>query len=213
MPETIFLFVYKLQEGYTYRHDQVFIVGGEKTREGLTASQLPTAMARLVDFANQNDNLNELHKAAILHFALAYYHPYFDGNGRTARLFHLWYLVQHGYPAALFTPFSHYIAESKAGYYRAYEQIESNALITGYTDVTPFLAYFCEEAGTVTEKERQLWEYVLSAYGTEEFTTKRLEKDFSNAAYATIRTFVMKFTSIGLLKSRKAGNKVIYRTA
>lgn len=32
------------------------------------------------------------------------------------------------------------------------------------------------EAGTVTEKERQLWEYVLSAYGTEEFTTKRLEK-------------------------------------
>lgn len=40
--------------------------------------------------------------------------------------------------------FSHYIAESKAGYYRAYEQIESNALITGYTDVTPFLAYFCE---------------------------------------------------------------------
>lgn len=69
------------------------------------------------------------------------------------------------------------------------------------------------EAGTVTEKERQLWEYVLSAYGTEEFTTKRLEKDFSNAAYATIRTFVTKFTSIGLLKSRKAGNKVIYRTA
>lgn len=69
------------------------------------------------------------------------------------------------------------------------------------------------EAGTVTEKERQLWEYVLSAYGTEEFTTKRLEKDFSNAAYATIRTFVMKFTSIGLLKSRKAGNKVIYKTA
>ena len=116
MPETIFLFVYKLQEGCPYRHDQVFIVGGEETREGLTASQLPTAMARLVDFANQNDNLNELHKAAILHFALAYYHPYFGGNGRTARLFHLWYLVQHGYPAALFTPFSHYIAESKAAH-------------------------------------------------------------------------------------------------
>ena len=42
-------------------------------------------------------------------------------------------------------------------------------------------------AGTVTEKQRQLWEYVLSAYGTEEFTTKRLEKDFGNAAYTTIR--------------------------
>ena len=68
------------------------------------------------------------------------------------------------------------------------------------------------EAGTVTEKERQLWEYVLSAYGTEEFTTKRLEKDFGNAAYTTIRAFVMKFASMGLLKARKAGNKVLYRT-
>lgn len=227
----------KLQAGNLYRHDHVFIVGGGKTREGLAASRLPEAMARLIDFANQNDDINELHKAAILHFVFAYYHPYFDGNGRTARLFHLWYLVQHGYPAALFTPFSHYIAESKARYYRAYEQIEANAQITGYTDVTPFLSYFCADvygrlqfgadephadmqiykdalaAGTITEKERQLWEYVLSAYGTEEFTTKRLEKDFGNAAYATIRTFVMKFTSMGLLKSRKAGNKVLYRTA
>ena len=43
-------------------------------------------------------------------------------------------------------------------------------------------------------------------------TTKRLEKDFGNAAYATIRAFVMKFASMGLLKARKAGNKVLYRT-
>lgn len=46
-------------------------------------------MKRLVDFANAKDGINELHKAAILHLAFAYYHPYFDGNGRTARLLHL----------------------------------------------------------------------------------------------------------------------------
>ena len=102
-------------------------------------------MKRLVDFANAKDGINELHKAAILHFAFAYYHPYFDGNGRTARLLHLWYLVQQGYPAALFTPFSHYIAESKSAYYKAYDRVEKNALISGYTDVTPFLSYFCNE--------------------------------------------------------------------
>lgn len=80
-------------------------MGGEEPRPGLPAERLPGAMKCLVDFANANDGINELHKAAILHFAFAYYHPYFDGNGRTARLFHLWYLVQQGYPAALFTPF------------------------------------------------------------------------------------------------------------
>ena len=67
------------------------------------------------------------------------------------------------------------------------------------------------EEGKITEKERLLWEYVLSAYGAEEFTTKQLEKDFRNAAYATIRTFVMKFHEMGLLTARKAGNRVFYR--
>ena len=225
----------RLLPDHFYRHDHVYVVGGEQSREGLPAQQLSDAMKRLVDFTNAKDGINELHKAAILHFAFAYYHPYFDGNGRTARLLHLWYLVQQGYPAALFTPFSRYIAESKAAYYKAYDRVEKNALISGYTDVTPFLSYFCNEVynrlqvdvippqadlqvyqtalanGKITEKERLLWEYVLSAYGTEEFTTKQLEKDFHNAAYATIRTFVIKFHEMGLLAARKAGNRVYYK--
>ena len=225
----------RLLPDHFYRHDVVYVVDGEESREGLPAQQLPDAMKRLVDFTNAKDGINELHKAAILHFAFAYYHPYFDGNGRTARLLHLWYLVQQGYPAALFTPFSRYIAESKAAYYKAYDRVEKNALISGYTDVTPFLSYFCNEVynrlqvdaappqadlqvyqtalaeGKITEKERLLWEYVLSAYGTEEFTTKQLEKDFRNAAYATIRTFVMKFHEMELLVARKTGNRVFYK--
>lgn len=225
----------KLLPDHFYRHDAVYIVGGEESRKGLSDELLPQVMKQLIDFANAEDDLNELHKAAILHFAFAYYHPYFDGNGRTARLLHLWYLARHGYPAALFTPFSRYIAESKAAYYKAYERVEKNAMLTGYTDVTPFLSYFCKEVynrlqadtapahtdfkvyqqalveGRITEKERRLWEYVLSAYGTSEFTTKQLEKDFHNAAYATIRTFVMKFHDMDLLASRNAGNRVFYK--
>ena len=227
----------RLLPDHFYRHDNVYVVGGEESREGLPAQQLPDAMKRLIDFANAKDGINELQKAAILHFAFAYYHPYFDGNGRTARLLHLWYLVQQGYPAALFTPFSRYIAESKATYYKAYDRVEKNALISDHTDVTPFLSYFCNEVynrlqvdvappqielqvyqialaeGKITEKERLLWEYVLSAYGTEEFTTKQLEKDFRNAAYATIRTFVMKFHEMGLLAARKTGNRAFYKIA
>ena len=225
----------KLLPGHFYRHDAVYIVGGEESRKGLSDKLLPQVMKQLIDFANAEDDLNELHKAAILHFAFAYYHPYFDGNGRTARLLHLWYLARHGYPAALFTPFSRYIAESKAAYYKAYERVEKNAMLTGYTDVTPFLSYFCKEVynrlqadtapahtdfkmyqqalveGRITEKELLLWEYVLSAYGTSEFTTKQLEKDFRNAAYATIRTFVMKFHDMDLLAARNAGNRVFYK--
>ena len=64
--------------------------------------------------------------------------------------------------------------------------------------------------GMVTEKETKLWDFVLSRYGTGEFSTKQLEKDFGNAAYATIRAFVMKFRQLDLLEGRKYGNRIKY---
>lgn len=63
----------------------------------------------------------------------------------------------------------------------------------------------------VTEKESELWKYVLSFYGEDEFSTKQLEKDFGNAAYATIRSFVIKFEELGLLTSQRFGNRVKYK--
>jgi transcriptional regulator of heat shock response len=65
-------------------------------------------------------------------------------------------------------------------------------------------------SGTVTEKEQKLWNYVLSAYGTEPFSTKQLEKDYGDAAYATIRSFVRKFQELGLLDSQTYRNRVKY---
>lgn len=50
-------------------------------------------------------------------------------------------------------------------------------------------------------------------YGDAEFSTKQLEKDFGDAAYATIRSFVLKFEKLGLLKSMQYGNRVKYAVA
>lgn len=65
--------------------------------------------------------------------------------------------------------------------------------------------------GKVTEKEIKLWRFVLSAYGPDEFSTKQLEKDFGDAAYATIRGFVLKFEQLGLLSSVKYGTRIKYK--
>ena len=223
----------RLLPGNLYRHDSVYIVGGKVEHTGLPWQRLPAYMAELVAFAAEAAQ-NDLVKAAILHFALAYLHPYFDGNGRMARLLHLWYLVQQGYTSALFVPMSRFIEESRSRYYKAYTLVEQNQQISGVLDVTPFLTYFAESVysrlgegqpqprtlqafdealrqGKVTEKERALWQFVLTAYGDEEFSTKRLEKDFGDAAYATIRSFVLKFERLGFLTSVRYGNRVKYR--
>ena len=55
-----------------------------------------------------------------------------------------------------------------------------------------------------------MWKFVLPAYGDAEFSTKQLEKDFGNAAYATIRSFVLKFEKLGPRQSARYGNRVKY---
>lgn len=224
----------RLPPGSLYRQDSVYIVGAKLEHTGLPWQKLPEYMAEWAAFAGREDGMNDLLKAAVLHFALAYFHPYFDGNGRMARLVHLWYLVQRGYPSALFVPLSDYIQRSRRRYYQAYTLIEQNASISGVLDVTPFLDYFIQwvyhqmdsvlpparttadfqralDQGRVTEKEKALWNFVLSAYGTGEFSTKQLEKDFGGAAYATIRGFVQKFQQLGLLRAVRYGSRTKYQ--
>ncbi len=224
----------KLESGSLYRHDNVFVVSDRVEHSGLDWQKVSKFMKLLIDFANEEDELNDLIKASVIHFYIAYVHPYFDGNGRMARLVHLWFLVQKGYRSALFIPFSDKIAKSRKAYYEAYNLIEKNKEFIGKLDVTPFIMYFTDnvydkiddgcadmqilsayddaaKAGKITEKEAILWKFVLSFYGTGEFSTKQLEKDFGNAAYATIRAFVLKFEKLGLLFSVKYGTRVKYK--
>ena len=224
----------KLLEGNLYRHDTVYIVSDHVEHSGLDYKKVPEFMKSLITFANAEDDINDLIKAAIIHFYIAFVHPYFDGNGRIARLVHLWFLIQQGYQSALFIPFSSKIEASRKAYYDAYTVIEENKKLSGKIDVTPFILYFIRnvynkmnddtvnidslaiydeaiKSGKITEKETKLWKFVLSYYGTTEFSTKQLEKDFGDAAYATIRGFVLKFEELGLLSSVRYGPRVKYK--
>lgn len=224
----------QLLPGQRYRHDHVYIIGDKLEHTGLPWNKLTGYMEQLVAFIQQDSSINDLWKAALIHFYLAYLHPYFDGNGRMARLLHLWYLVQQGYSSALFVPLSEYIEHSRKKYYDAFSLVEQNARISGVLDVTPFLLYFTEEVyhklrseqpdrittdtfrqalqnGKITEKEHALWQFVLTAYADQPFSTKQLEKDFGNAAYATIRGFVLKFTELGLLRATKFSTRTKYQ--
>ena len=223
----------KLKAGAYYRHDSVFVVSSRIEHIGMDCKKIPSAMKSLVDFINADDNINELFKAAIIHFYIAYIHPWFDGNGRMARMIHLWYLIRSGFSSALFVPFSSLISKSVNNYYKAFTLVEENEKTSGFTDITPFVAYCCNEiyvkskkedsvtllnekftemlsCGKITKKEETMWKFVISFYGNGEFSTKQLEKDFGDAAYATIRSFVIKFEENGLLKKTRYSNRVKY---
>ena len=65
--------------------------------------------------------------------------------------------------------------------------------------------------GQITEKEASLWNFVLSQFSDSPFSTKELEKAYGNAAYATIRSFVLKFSALGLLETIKYTTKNKYK--
>jgi len=56
-------------------------------------------VSELCEFANVDNEdifIHPIIKGIIIHFILAYIHPFSDGNGRTARTLFYWYMIKKG---------------------------------------------------------------------------------------------------------------------
>ncbi len=99
------------------------------------AEQLPARLKALCAFANADDEDRFVHpvvRAILLHFWLAYDHPFEDGNGRTARLLFFWQMHKRGYWLAEYLPISRLIRKAPAQYERAFLETETDGGDTTY---------------------------------------------------------------------------------
>lgn len=71
----------RLLPGHHYRHDAVYIVGEKVEHTGLNREQLSEYMGDPVSFIHESTPMNDLIKAALIHFYIAYLHPYLEKNG------------------------------------------------------------------------------------------------------------------------------------
>lgn len=76
--------------------------------------------------------IHPLLRGIIVHFMLAYMHPFVDGNGRTARALFYWYMLRQGYPLTEYLSISSVIARSKRQYEQAYLYTEHDEHDLGY---------------------------------------------------------------------------------
>lgn len=87
-------------------------------------------------FANEGDGgerfIHPVVRAILLHFWLAYDHPFEDGNGRTARILFFWSMHRSGYWLAEYLPISRLIRAAPAQYGRAFLESESDEGDTTY---------------------------------------------------------------------------------
>lgn len=65
------------------------------------ALKVGNLMDDLVDWVNTTNELNIAIKSSIFHHRFVWIHPFFDGNGRTARLLFNLLMMKEGYPPAI----------------------------------------------------------------------------------------------------------------
>ena len=117
--------------------------------------EIPEFVESLCNFFN-NDNprtfIHPIIRGIIVHFMLAFMHPFVDGNGRTARALFYWYMLKEGYKLTEYISISRVIAKSKANYEKAFRYVENDGNDVGY-----FVAY---NLGALEKSFQQLRDYI-----------------------------------------------------
>lgn len=229
------------RDGGRFRTDSDDIVVSDKlTGEVVftpqTEENMRLGLKELLKYANTDEKSNEdfthpIIKAAIIHFWIAYLHPFPDGNGRTARAIFYWYLRKKGYWLFEYLAVSKAIKESRTQYDNAFLHTEYDD-----NDLTYFLLYitkiveksvinlqkYCEKKFKETElskkikvlledlNERQIslvhyiHEHPGSAIEIKPHQTK------NGISYETARKDLLTLTHKGFLTEVRRGKKNVY---
>lgn len=138
------------------------------------ADELKQRLQRLCDFANSTDEgdgmfLHPVVKAIVLHFMLAYDHPFCDGNGRTARALFYWAMAKQGYWLLEFVSISKVIKAASVQYGKAFLYTE-----TDDNDVTYFLIH---QLGVIHQAIEALHDYLDKKTHDINITEQLLQKN------------------------------------
>jgi Fic family protein len=128
------------------------------------ARDVPALMAGLVAWVDQaaRDGLPVPMIAGLAHYQFVTIHPYYDGNGRTARLLATFLLHRGGYSLNGFFSLEEHHHRDLAGYYRSLAVHPHHNYYEGraVADVTPWLEHFIQTlAGVFTAAKDEALRY------------------------------------------------------
>ena len=192
--------------------DDDIVVGGH-TGEVLhvppPASKLHDELRALCEWANEDGDefVHPVLKAAMLHFWLAYLHPFCDGNGRTARALFYLHALQHGYWLFEYFSISRVILRRRSQYGRAFLYSEADE-----NDLTYFLTFHVHAIEKALE---EFWEYVERKMQEDQELEVRVSKDggFNHRQRALLSRALKDSGAVFTIESHRASHDVAYGTA
>ena len=198
------------------------------------AEELPKRLEAMCDFANGKTPGFFVHpviRGILLHFWLAYDHPFVDGNGRTARALFYWQMLHSRYWLFEFISISQFLRKAPVQYGTAFLHTE-----TDENDLTYFIIH---QAEVIRHALDELHIYVarkssetracLDALQTHPELNHRQQSVISHAVrhpgfvytiaghgarhavvYQTARTDLLNLAKLELLEQRKAGRRFVF---
>jgi Fic family protein len=194
---------------------------------------LPDRLGALCRFANRKEDdsmfIHPVLKAMLLHFMLAYDHPFVNGNGRTARALFYWSMLRSGYWLSEYVSISSVIAEAKVKYGHAFLKTE--------TDRGDLTYFFLHQADVLhkalvrlhdyLDKKKQVIKEMTAAKGhvlnqrqlviIEEIKNNRARKTTIaehqkrfGVSYLTARADLLELVDYSLLERFKSGKQFIF---
>ena len=222
-------------EGVFRKKDDIYVVDGIS---GLVAhtppsyTEIDNMITDLCNFANNDNDSNFIHpiiKGIIIHFVLAYIHPFADGNGRTARSLFYWYLIKKGYWLTEYLSISRIIYTNKTSYEKAFLYTENdgndlsyfiqyhlNVMKKAFEELKKYLQRKIDEqqnllrfSGISNINERQ--RYVLRTISESKrtfFTPKELATQF-DISVKTARTDLQSLVDMGFLSPTHLNKRAV----
>ncbi|MFH2045858.1 MAG: Fic family protein [Pseudomonadota bacterium] len=212
----------------------VFNNDGQILHTPTKAADVPDLIEALCNFANKDSNdefVNPIIKGILIHFWLAYVHPFMDGNGRMARALFYWYMLKHKYWLFEYLSLSTAILSSRSQYYKSFLYSE-----TDDNDATYFIVYNLKAIHNALEmlnvyierkqkEKRNAYRFVVNYPSLnlrqrallasalekpEEIYSIEKHSNVHGVTYQTARTDLLSLRDMGLLEMRKEGKKYIF---
>lgn len=197
--------------------------------------ELAERLVRYCDFANDvtatDRFMHPVIRAVILHFMMGYNHPFFDGNGRTARALFYWYVLRHGYWILEYVSISKVLREAPGQYGRAYLETESdegdltyfliNQLQTLSKAIHQLHVYLDSRSKQLSDFERAISDgdfnyrqsYLLNELVRNRVRTMKISEHAAQhkVTYVTARNDLEDLVSRHLMSKSKQGRESVYR--
>lgn len=182
----------------------------ERLHDPPPAEELPKRMRAMCAFANAETPSTYVHpvvRAILLHFWLAYDHPFVDGNGRTARALFYWSMLRQNYWLAEFVPISSVMRRAPVQYGRAFLFVESDE-----NDLTYFLIH---QLHVIDKAIEQFESYVRKKVEeqNENSLLLRASRELNHRQAALLGHATRHPDASYTIESHRASHRVVYQTA